>query len=45
MRYFLKGSLVNQAFLTAHILLYTLRFSGFFLLGNQNVKIKAEAEQ
>ena len=30
-RDYLKGSLVNQAFLTAHLFFFTLSFSGFFL--------------
>ena len=40
-----EGSLENQAFLTAPLLLFTLNFPVFpFFLGNWYAKIKAAAE-
>ena len=40
----LKSSLVNQAFLTAHLFLSNWTFSGISFLGNRETKIKAGAE-
>ena len=41
---YLKGTLVNQAFLTAHVPLCTSNFSGNFFLRNRGAKIKARTE-
>ena len=41
---YLKSTLVNYAFLTAHLFLSTSNFSEIFFLGNRDMKIKAGTE-